>query len=355
MAIRKGLLLCGGEGLRMRPFSLGGPKQLLPVLNRPVAAHARDELWACGIRDLVVVTAAHKVDAFRQALGDGAAMGGSITYVAQPAPLGLAHAVAAAAPALGGEPFLMQLGDNLVPGGAGRLAAALQGPEAPAAAVLVAPTATPWRYGIAVTDGRGQVRRLVEKPALAPGQLALVGVYAFTPAIYAAIAAIGPSARGELEITDALQWLVAAGRPVVAVEHPAWWGDIGTPQDLLAANLQLLPAIAPGLEGTVTGSRLTGRVAVGAGSRVEGCLITGPVLIGAGCQVHDANLGPLVAVGDGAALRSCRISRSVILPEAVIDAPAGWIRHSVIGRSARVSGGVDLELVVGDHGQVRGV
>lgn len=336
----KGLILCGGHGLRMRPFSLGEPKQLLPVANRPVLAHAVAEMQAAGVTELVLVTGAHTGPAIRRALEAACPDGPRTTYVVQEAPRGLAHAVATAAAALGGSPFLLQLGDNLVPGGAARLAAVMRQAAAPAAAVLVAPVSDPSRYGIAVPGPDGCIQRLVEKPPEPPGNLALVGVYAFSPEIHAAIAGIRPSPRGELEITDALQRLVELGRPVLAIEHRGWWFDVGTPPDLLAANRRML-------EGRP--------VSVGAGTRISACTLRGPVLIGDGCELEEATLGPFVCVGDGARLRRCRIEESVILPGARIDAPGKPLRESILGRAVTVRGGASLRLLLGDHASLEGV
>ena len=354
MGALRGLLLSGGTGVRMRPFSFNSPKQLLPVANRPVLAYAAAEMAAAGVADLVVVTGAPEAAAVRTALTGLAADFLTIRYVVQAAPRGLADAVAVARPCLEDTPFLMQLGDNLVPGGARRLVQVFAAQDC-TAAVLVAKVDDPGRYGVAVVDASGLVRRLVEKPQQCSEDLALVGVYAFRPEIFAAIAETVPSARGELEITDALDRLVERGYPVRAVQHPDWWCDVGTPDDLLQANRHLLAGLTAQLDGEVAGSRVQGAARVGPGSRLVGCTIQGPVLVGAGCELQDAALGPFVSIGDGARLCGCTLADSVVFPGAAVDRPGKPLTQTIIGRSARVTGGAAARLLLGDASWVEGI
>lgn len=354
MGTCKGLILSGGSGVRMRPFSHAGPKQLLPVANRPVLDYAVAEMIAAGVAELVVVTGSSEAGRVRSALDQLAHGALAVQVVEQDAPRGLAHAVALAQPWLADGPFLMQLGDNLVPGGALHLARAFAANPC-AAAILLAPVSEPSRYGIAVLDQHDLVQRLVEKPAEPPGNLALVGVYAFSPAIFAAIEDTAPSARGELEITDAIQRLVEQGQDVIGVEQRDWWLDVGTPADLLQANRRLLDRLAPQVDGELIATRTDGLVRVGAGSRLLGCTLRGPVLVGCGCDLEDADLGPYVAIGDGARLRGCALAESVVLSGAVVDGPVRQLRHSIIGSSAQVLGGAQTRLLLGDACRVEGI
>jgi len=352
----KALVLSGGTGTRLRPFTYTGAKQLLPVANKPVLYYALESIREAGITDLGLVVGETRQEVMA-AVGDGSQWGIRVTYIEQEAPLGLAHAVKVARPYLGEEPFLMFLGDNLLRerlrDPANRFSRALARGKGPSALVLLGRVPDPQRFGVAEVQN-DRVIRLVEKPRVPPSDLALVGVYLFDHHIHRAVEDIKPSWRGELEITDAIQWLIDRG---LAVEYhlvTGWWKDIGRPEDLLEANRLMLGELKPGVKGEVDGSsRLEGRVRVERGARIISSLVRGPAVIGEGSLVVHSYVGPFSSLGPGAMLRGSEIENSVVLAEAVIADVEGRIEGSIIGRGAVLErkGGFPrtLRVVVGDR------
>ncbi|MEV5573195.1 glucose-1-phosphate thymidylyltransferase [Spirillospora sp. NPDC052269] len=350
----KALVLAGGSGSRLRPLSHSMPKQLIPVAGRPVLEHVIDDIRNVGVTDVAVVvgTWAGQIE---RVLGDGSRLGVRITYLRQDRPLGLAHALRLGRSFLGEDDFVMYLGDNVLREGVAEIAEEFRRTR-PAAQLVVRKVADPRAYGVAEVDADGEVVRLVEKPEHPVGDLAVVGVYFFTAAIHEAVAAIAPSARGELEITDAVQWLVDAGARVRAREYGGFWRDVGEIEHVLDCNRRLLEDLIPRVAGTVdAASELHGPVVVEEGATVVRSRIRGPVVIGAGTRVVDSVVGPGTSVGAGCLLRSASLADSIVLDGASI-AFTGTFRRSVIGRSAVIgpgAGGRDAhEIVVGDHARV---
>src|SRR3954447_6634667 len=277
----KGLILSGGRGTRLRPITFTSAKQLVPVANKPVLFYGIEAMAEAGIREIGIIIAPETGDEIREVTGDGSRFGVELTYIVQDEPAGLAHAVLTAEPFLGDAPFVMYLGDNLLQGGiaelVGRFASSL-----PDALILLTPVADPEHYGIAELDGDGGVARLVEKPPEPRSDLALVGVYMFTALIHEAARAIRPSARGELEITDAIQWIVDEGHRVDPHIVRGWWKDTGRLDDMLEANRLILDTLEARVEGELIDSQIDGRVVVEPGARLERTVVRGPAVIGAG-------------------------------------------------------------------------
>src|SRR5690349_16202977 len=262
----KGLILSGGRGTRLRPITYTSAKQLVPMANKPVLFYGIESLAAAGIREIGIIIAPETGDEIREAAGDGSRFGVSITYVVQDEPAGLAHAVLTAEPFLGDSPFVMYLGDNLLQGGMNELVHEFTDNE-PDSLILLTPVPDPQNYGVAELDDAGSVKRLVEKPKEPATDLALVGVYMFTPHIHHAARAIKPSGRGELEITDAIQWLVDSGRRVDSHIVRGWWKDTGRLDDMLEANRLILETIDRHVEGDLVDAQVDGRVIVEPGAR----------------------------------------------------------------------------------------
>ncbi|MBO0913755.1 glucose-1-phosphate thymidylyltransferase [Streptomyces laculatispora] len=350
----KALVLSGGSGTRLRPFSYSMPKQLIPIANKPVLEHV-----LCNVRDLGVteigVIVGDRAAQIEAVIGDGSALGVEIVYIPQEEPLGLAHCVELARPFLGDDDFVMYLGDNMLPEGVERIAEQFAS-ERPVAQVVVHKVSDPRAFGVAELAPDGRVERLVEKPQEPKSDLALIGVYFFTPAIHKAVAAIEPSARGELEITDAIQWLVANGDEVKASEYEGYWKDTGRIEDVLECNQKLLGDLKSAVKGEVdAASTLIGTVVVEAGAKVIGSRIEGPAVIGAGSVVTGSLIGPYTSIGKGVRLTGASIEYSIALDGATVSHVRS-LHSSIIGRSATVGSSErntrHHRLVVGDHARV---
>ena len=355
----KALILAGGAGTRLRPITHTRAKQLVPVANTPILFYGIRAMVDAGITDVGVIVGDTGSEV-RAALGDGSAFGAEITYLPQEAPLGLAHCVLVARKFLGDDDFVMYLGDNLLEQDLGAFVDAFEtarrGPEPPVAQILLKQVPDPHRFGIATLDGAGHVLRLVEKPADPPSDLALVGVYLFDPTVHDAVAAIQPSARGELEITDAIQWLIDHGHRVRTELLTGWWIDTGKLTPLLEANRLLLEKLEPRIDGTVDAdSTIDGRVVVDAGATIVHSTVRGPVAIGRDTRVVDSFIGPFSAIGAGCEVVNSVIEHSVVMEGSrVVDIQR--LEDSLIGRDAVVTRTRQrpraLRLMVGDHCQI---
>jgi glucose-1-phosphate thymidylyltransferase len=306
----KALVLAGGAGTRLRPITHTSAKQLVPVANRPVLFYALDAVAAAGIHDVGIVVGDTE-DEIRAAVGDGSAFGLAVTYLRQEAPLGLAHAVTVARERLGDEPFVMYLGDNVLVGGITELVEeftqAYDSGDCDAT-ILLTRVPDPRQFGVAELDDAGRVVRLVEKPAQPRSDLALAGVYLFGPAVHAAIDAIRPSGRGELEITDAIQQLIDSGRAVHSHVVKGYWKDTGRVEDLLDANRTMLDLLHRRVDGSVdAASTLSGAVVVEAGATVELSELVGPLVLATGTTVRGSRVGPYASIGP-----DCRLADTVI-------------------------------------------
>jgi len=350
----KGLILSGGKGTRLRPITHTSAKQLVPVANKPVLFYGIEAMAAAGIADIGVIVAPETGDEIRAAAGDGSAHGVSLTYIDQAEPLGLAHAVLTAEPFLGTSPFVMYLGDNLLRDGIEALVAAFR-TEAPDALILLTPVPDPEHYGVAELED-GRVARLIEKPAAPRTDLALVGVYMFGPSILDAARAIKPSARGELEITDAIQHLVDSGARVDPHIVRGWWKDTGQVQDMLDANRLVLDDLEHRLDGELVDCRVEGRVVVEAGARLERTTVRGPAVIGADSRLTDAYVGPYTAIGDRVRIERAEIEYSIVLSDSSVVDLEGRIEASLIGRNVHIGRSPALpkayRFVVGDNAEV---
>lgn len=352
----KALILAGGAGTRLRPITHTRAKQLVPVANKPILFYGIEAMVAAGITEIGVIVGDTR-DEVMGALGDGGRFGASITFIPQDEPLGLAHCVLIAREFLGDDDFVMYLGDNLMEQDLASFVNAFRatrsGAEPPSAQILLKQVPDPHRFGIATLDAEGHVVQLVEKPDDPPSDLALVGVYLFTALIHDAVAAIEPSERGELEITDAIQWLIDAGERVRCELLTGWWIDTGKLTPLLEANRLLLERIERSLVGSVdAASLIDGRVVIEAGAVITNSTIRGPVVIGRDTTVTDSFIGPFSAIGNGCVVTHSEIEHSVIMDgSSVVDIPR--LEDSLIGSHAEVNRSKQkpraLRLMVGDH------
>ena len=327
----KGLVLSGGEGTRLRPITHTRAKQLVPVANKPVLFYGLECLKACGITDVGIVVGGTK-DEIKRAVSDGSAFGLKVTYVEQEAPLGIGHAVKICRAFVKDESFVVYLGDNLLLEGMEEALAQFRR-ERPHCQILLARVPDPNRFGVA-TVAKGQVVKLVEKPKEPESDLALTGVYIFDKSFFAAVEEIKPSARGELEITDAIQWLIDNGFRVGFRVVDGWWKDTGRLEDLLEANRLILATLSERIEGEVSEtSRIDFRVVIEAGARVVNSSIRGPALIGRDSLVADSYVGPFTSIGNNCRLENCEVEHSILMDGSMIKNVRGRITDSLLGEN----------------------
>jgi glucose-1-phosphate thymidylyltransferase len=352
----KGLVLAGGRGTRLRPLTHTAAKQLVPVANRPILFYVLDNLKAAGINDVGVIICPETGQAVQNAVGDGARWGIKVEYIMQEQPLGLAHAVQVARAFLGQSAFVMYLGDNLIGTGIAQFCTEFRSSGADGMILLKA-VATPSAFGIAEVDDEGRVKNLVEKPKEPRSNLALVGIYIFSPKIHGAIQGIKPSRRGELEITDAIQALLDGGSKVLSHRIDSWWLDTGKKDDLLTANTVVLDEwIQRDIAGEIDEhSVVTGRVQLGKGSKIVRSKIRGPVVIGQDVHVEDSFIGPFTSVGDGCRITASVLEHCVFLEHATIKR-VDRLEDSLIGKNSAVIKEINTHqayrLMIGDDSEV---
>jgi glucose-1-phosphate thymidylyltransferase len=349
----KALVLSGGAGTRLRPITHTSAKQLVPIANKPILFYGLESIRDAGITDVGIIVGETHAE-IEASVGDGSRWGIHVTYIRQPEPLGLAHAVLTAADFLGDDEFVMYLGDNIIKGGITGLVEEF-GRDRPDAMILLASVPEPQRFGVAELDG-GRVVRLVEKPEQPPSDLALVGVYLFTRAIIDAARSIEPSARGELEITDAIQRLIDQGSNVRPHVISGWWKDTGRLEDLLEANRIILSDLELRIEGTVdAASQVAGPVVIEPGASVVRSSIRGPAIIGEGTKLVDSFVGPYTSISAGCTIEDSEIEHSVIWEGSTIigmhrleDSLIG--KEVVVDRSDRKPKA--YRMMLGDHSRV---
>jgi glucose-1-phosphate thymidylyltransferase len=351
----KGLILSGGRGTRLRPITHTSAKQLVPVANKPVLFYGLEAMAQAGIGDVGIIIAPETGDEIRAAAGNGSRFGVEITYIKQDEPAGLAHAVLTAEGFLGESPFVMYLGDNLLRDGINDLVDTFR-TEEPDALILLTPVPDPEHYGVAELDN-GRVARLVEKPRKPQTDLALVGVYMFTPAIFDAARSIEPSWRHELEITDAIQTLVDRGMRVDPHIVHGWWKDTGQVQDMLEANRLILDDVTERVDGDLVDSRVEGRVVIEEGARLERSTVRGPAIVGSGSRITDAYIGPYTAIGEGVEITGAELEHSIVLSGSAIRHLEYRIEASLSGKNGEIKRGPALpkayRFVVGDNADVQ--
>ncbi len=333
----KGLILSGGRGTRLRPLTHTGPKQLIPIANKPNILYCLEDLRDAGVTDIGVILGDVMPEKVRELLGDGSAWGVRLTYIVQGEPKGIAHAVGCAREFMGDEPFVVYLGDNVLKGGIKRMAEEFER-EGYDALVALTRVPDPQRFGVAELDSEGRIVRLVEKPKEPKSELALVGIYFFRSRIFDAIKELKPSWRNELEITDAIDTLVQRGHSVAAHIVTGWWKDTGKPEDILEVNRLVLDDLQPYNRGFVESNVvIMGRVGIGEGTRVlSGTVIRGPAIIGRGCTIGpNTYIGPYTSIGDGTVIEGGEIEGSIVVGECRISCGRKLV-DSLIGRGCSI-------------------
>jgi len=349
----KGIILHGGAGTRLRPLTFSGPKQLIPVANKPISQYVLEDLREAGVRDFGVVLGDTFPELVQQHYGDGSRFNVNIRYIFQGKPLGIAHAVSLCRDFVGEDSFTLYLGDNLLQHGVRRyLEKFVEGDFE--ALVLLKDVDDPTKFGVAKFDGE-RLMGFVEKPKVPPSKYALVGVYFFKPIVFEVIKDLKPSWRGELEITDALQLMLERGYHVGYSFVEGWWLDTGKKDDILYANSFILDEHAKrNVQGEIVESRVEGRVEVGEGSRLVKSVGRGPAVIGRGCHIEGSYVGPYTSVGDNSKILNSSIEYSIILSEAVVEG-VDRLEESLVGKNAKVLKKTvrnSIRLHVGDYSEI---
>lgn len=351
----KGLILSGGKGSRLYPLTYTSAKQLIPVANKPVLFRVIETIRDAGISEIGIVIGSTG-DQIKEAVGRGGRWGVNITYIPQDAPLGLAHAVKISQEFLGDERFVMFLGDNVIQGGISPLIAQFADSEWNSQIVLTR-IEHPEQYGVAELGDDGRILRLIEKPKNPPSDLALVGIYMFDHNVFAAVNGIKPSWRGELEITDAIQWLVEKGYAVHPYIHRGWWIDTGRPGDMLEANDLVLEEIEYDLEGYVDRDSQVGRrVRIEKGAEIINSVVRGPSIIGENARIINSYVGPFTSIYHNVTIENSEIEHSMILEHSEIRDIETRIQDSLIGKNVCINKSPikpkALKLTLADNSQV---
>jgi glucose-1-phosphate thymidylyltransferase len=354
----KGLILAAGHGTRLRPITSLRPKPTISVANKQLVHYAVDNLVEAGVREIGIVVSHDTISYLRKSLADykGNGEGPTFEYIIQNPPEGLAHAVKVSRDFLGDDPFVMYLGDNLFERGIRDFVTAFRPDEGVNAVLALVPVEDPRQLGVAIIEG-GRVVELVEKPEVPPSNLAIAGVYVFDANIHDMIAGLEPGAKGEYQITDAIQRLIEADFHVAPVEVSGWWKDTGRPEDILDANRLQLLRVRRQLRGRIEGSAIEGEVVVEEGAVIRDSRIEGPSLVGAGTIIERAHIGPYTTVGDEVTIRDAELEYSVVGARTTVERIGRRIRNSLIGEEVSIAGdsGSDSthELIVGDKSRLR--
>ena len=332
----KGLILSGGKGTRMRPLTYTSAKQLIPVANKPVLFYGIEAMVAAGIEEIAIIVSPETGGEIRQCVGDGSQLNAKVTYIEQDEPRGLAHAVMIAEDFMAESPFVMYLGDNLLQHGITPLVEEFMSLDVNSE-ILLTRVPNPSQFGVAELSTDGKVFRLTEKPKEPKSDLALVGVYMFDNNIFQAVKAIRPSWRNELEITDAIQWLVDNKFTVHPHIVKGWWKDTGKIEDMLEANRTVLDTMEYDIRGRFDDhSRIEGKVVIEEGVEIIDSVIRGPVIIGQGARIEHAFVGPYTSIGRGCCVEFCELENSIILENSTISHVDGRIEASLIGKNVKI-------------------
>jgi glucose-1-phosphate thymidylyltransferase len=350
----KALILSGGKGTRLRPITHTSAKQLVPVANKPILFYGIEAIKEAGITDIGVIVG-DTAGEIKAAVGDGSKFGVKATYIQQEAPLGLAHAVKIARDFVKKDRFIVYLGDNLIIDGIKDFVHRFEA-NSPDCQILLAHVPNPQDFGVAELKG-DRVVRLVEKPKQPKSDLALVGVYMFDESVFEATENIKPSRRGELEITDAIQYLIEKGSDVQFQIISGWWKDTGKLEDMLEANRMLLERLEVRIDGDVDDrSKIDGVVVIEKGSKIENCTLRGPLIIGEGATIADSYIGPFTSINYGVEIRGSEIEHSIVLENSRITNVRGRIESSLVGKNVviekRAQPPKAYRFMVGDYGQI---
>jgi len=352
----KGIILHGGHGTRLRPLTHTGPKQLIPVANKPISQYVLEDLRNSGIRDIAIILGDVLPEKVKAHYENGSKFGVNITYICQEKPAGIAQAVSLAEDFIGDSSFVVYLGDNLLKGGISKCVQEFRRKNYDAI-ILLCEVENPHKFGVAEFDKNGNLVKLIEKPKKPPSNYALTGIYFFKPTVFRMIKKLKPSWRGELEITEAIQLLMDAGYKVGHRIVEGWWKDTGTVEDIIEANILMLDELEPKIEGTVEdNASIQGRVYIGKNAYVKkGALIRGPAIIGENTTIEEVYIGPYTSIGNNANIKKGEIENSIIMDDCTIEINTKIV-DSIIGANSEIianqKGPKGHRLIVGENSKI---
>lgn len=352
----KGIILHGGHGTRLRPLTHTGPKQLLPIANKPMSQYALEDLKKAGIKEIAIIIGDVYPEKVKEYYGDGSKFGVSISYVFQDKPKGISHAIRLCKDFIGNDRFIVYLGDNVLRKDLVDYTKKFQDSRADAM-ILLCEVDEPQRFGIAELDGK-KIKKIMEKPKNPPSNLAVIGIYFLSPKIFDVIDRLKPSWRGELEITEALQLLMDEGNTITYDTVTGWWKDTGTPEDIIHANKLVLDSIGTENQFLIDNdAQINNQIVIGQGTTISrDSIITGPVIIGRNCQIGPAvRIGPYVSVGDNCKIKQCDIQESIIMSDCSIDAKID-LSNSIIAHGSQIDDHhipKKCQLLLGERSQLK--
>ncbi|MEM2944812.1 MAG: glucose-1-phosphate thymidylyltransferase [Thermoproteota archaeon] len=350
----KGIILHGGAGTRLRPLTFSGPKQLIPIANKPISQYVLEDLRGIGVVDVAIVLGETFPELVIQHYGDGSRFGVKVSYIHQGKPLGIAHAVYLCRDFVQDDSFIVYLGDNLLQKGVKNYFEKFLVNDYDCM-VLLKEVEDPSRFGVAEFDDKGNLARLIEKPKVPPSRFALVGVYFFKPVVFEVIKGLKPSWRGELEITDAIQTMLEKGFRVGYSIVEGWWLDTGKKDDILYANSLILDEYGVrDIRGELVESKVEGRVSVGEGSKIVNSTVRGPAVIGSNCIIKNSFIGPYSSIGDNARVLNSSVEYSIVLEGACVES-VDRLEESLVGKNAKVVRNTvrnSVRLHVGDYSEI---
>ena len=349
----KGLILSGGYGTRLRPITYSQQKQLIPVANKPILFYAIEDVIEVGAKEIGIIVGPNKEQVMETVKSTD--WDAEIDFIYQGEPKGLAHAILVAEDFLDDE-FVMYLGDNILREGIVEHAKKFEENRYDTS-IMLTEVENPQQFGVADINENGTIKKLMEKPEVPPSNLALVGIYFFKPVILEACKSIKPSWRNELEITDAIQWLIDNGYKVGWTKVNGWWKDTGKPEDILEANRLILDDIQTRNEGNAKNSKIIGRVIIEKGAEIKESTVKGPSLIGRDCLVRNSYIGPYTSIGNECVIEDTEIEDAIVMDRSEIIGGERII-ESLIGKEVKIKRKADLpngkKLIVGDHSEIVG-
>jgi len=331
----KGIILHGGHGTRLRPLTHTGPKQLLPIANKPMSQYCIESMKESGIVEIAIIIGGIGAQKVKDFYADGRKFGVNITYVEQDFPRGISHAISLCEDFIGNEKFLVFLGDNIIQKSIKDFSINFQKSNAEAS-ILLCEVDNPSRFGIAdIQDGK--IKKIMEKPENPPTNLAVTGIYFLTPIIFDIIKRLKPSRRNELEITDALDMLLNENHIITYNMITDYWKDTGTPEDIIHANGIILENRSAYFHGKDDGTNtIEGKIMVGENSTIKNnAVLNGPIIIGKNCIIDGATVGPHTSIGDNSIISDCKLQNSIIMSDCKITGDIK-IKNSIISYNASI-------------------